>query len=154
MRWENFLDAMAETRLQDEYNQEVRACDIFVSLFMTKTGKFTEEEFDVALQSFKDKRKTTNLHVLQERQYFNKECKQGGSPVAWAFQDKLKELGHFHTRVRQFRAPQTSVQGPIGQAIGGGRLRNPPPAVEPLATIGTFVTVNDACLDKDGGPRN
>ncbi len=47
VRWENFLDAMSETRLQDEY-QEVRECDIFVSLFMTKTGTFTEEEFDVA----------------------------------------------------------------------------------------------------------
>ena len=42
-RWENFLDAMAEKRLQDEYNKKVRACDIFVSLFMTKTGKYTEE---------------------------------------------------------------------------------------------------------------
>ncbi len=50
VRWENFLDAMSETRLQDEYNQEVKACDIFVSLFFTKTGKFTEEEFDTALR--------------------------------------------------------------------------------------------------------
>jgi len=33
IRWENFLDAMSETRLQDEYNKEVRAADIFVSLF-------------------------------------------------------------------------------------------------------------------------
>src|SRR5206468_1813954 len=52
IRWENFLDAMSETRLQDEYNKEVRAADIFVSLFMTKTGKYTEEEFDVANQAF------------------------------------------------------------------------------------------------------
>ncbi|MEZ4659850.1 MAG: hypothetical protein R2911_20030 [Caldilineaceae bacterium] len=43
-RWENFLDAMSPTRLQDEYNKAIRACDIFVSLFMTKTGKYTEEE--------------------------------------------------------------------------------------------------------------
>src|SRR5690606_14407159 len=43
VRWENFLDAMSETRLQDEYNKEIRDCDIFVSLFFTKTGKFTVE---------------------------------------------------------------------------------------------------------------
>ena len=29
---------MSETRLQDEYNKAMRACDIFVSLFFTKTG--------------------------------------------------------------------------------------------------------------------
>ena len=52
-RWENFLDAMSETRLQDEYNKAVRECDVFVSLFFTKTGKFTEEEFDTAHHQFK-----------------------------------------------------------------------------------------------------
>jgi hypothetical protein len=36
-RWEHFLDAMSETRLQDEYNRAIRKCDVFVSLFFTKT---------------------------------------------------------------------------------------------------------------------
>ena len=44
---------MSETRLQDEYNKAVRDCDIFVSLFFTKTGRFTEEEFDTARSQFK-----------------------------------------------------------------------------------------------------
>ena len=44
---------MSETRLQDEYNKAIRACDVFVSLFFTKTGKFTEEEFDAAHEQFK-----------------------------------------------------------------------------------------------------
>lgn len=52
VRWENFLDAMSETRLQDEDIKEVRACDIFVSLFKTKAGKFTAEEFDIAFEQF------------------------------------------------------------------------------------------------------
>jgi hypothetical protein len=52
VRWENFLDAMTDTRLQDEYNREVRACDIFVSLFFTKAGLFTEEELDTAHRHF------------------------------------------------------------------------------------------------------
>jgi internalin A len=43
---------MSETRLQDECNKAIRDCDIFVSLFLTKTGKFTEEEFDVSHQQF------------------------------------------------------------------------------------------------------
>jgi hypothetical protein len=29
LRWENFLDAMSGTRLQEEYNEKVRNCDIF-----------------------------------------------------------------------------------------------------------------------------
>jgi hypothetical protein len=52
VRWEHFLDAVSKTRLQDEYNQALRDCDIVVSLFKTKVGKFTEEEFDVAWATF------------------------------------------------------------------------------------------------------
>ncbi len=38
--WENFLDAMSPTRLQDEYNKAIASCDIFVSLFHTKVGQY------------------------------------------------------------------------------------------------------------------
>jgi TIR domain len=51
VRWESFLDAMSETRLQDEYNKALRDCDIFVGLFFTKVGQFPEEEFDIAYRS-------------------------------------------------------------------------------------------------------
>jgi small GTP-binding protein len=54
IRWETSLDAMSVTRSQDEYNEGVRKSDIFVSLFKTKTGIYTEEEFDVAHTAFKD----------------------------------------------------------------------------------------------------
>ena len=43
--WEDFLDAMSATRLQDEYNKAITDCDVFVSLFKTKVGRYTEEEF-------------------------------------------------------------------------------------------------------------
>ena len=51
--WEDFLDAMSQTRLQDEYNMAIRECDIFVMLFWTKVGKYTEEEFETASGHFK-----------------------------------------------------------------------------------------------------
>ena len=54
---------MSETRLQDEYNKAICACDIFVCLFFTKTGKFTEEEFDIAHRQFKDSGKP-RIYVL------------------------------------------------------------------------------------------
>ncbi len=98
IRWENFLDTMSETRLQNEYNKAVEDCDIFVSLFFTKTGKFTEEEFDTAHRQFKKTGKpliytffkTTNgIDVSREiRKDLNS---------LWDFQDALAGLGHFYT---------------------------------------------------------
>ena len=38
--WEDFLDALSKTRLQDEYNKAIRECDIFVMLFWTKVGQY------------------------------------------------------------------------------------------------------------------
>jgi hypothetical protein len=49
--WEDFLDAVSKTRLQDEYNKAIRECDLFVMLFFTKVGQYTEEEFETAFGS-------------------------------------------------------------------------------------------------------
>jgi hypothetical protein len=96
-RWENFLDAMTQSRLQDEYNKAVKDCDIFVSLFSTKTGKFTEEEFDTAHQQFKDTGKpliytffkdtAVNVNTIQESDLLS----------LLKFKQRLKDLGHFYT---------------------------------------------------------
>lgn len=50
--WEDFIDAMSRTRLQDEYNAAIRAADIFVLLVHTKVGKYSAEEFDTAHAQF------------------------------------------------------------------------------------------------------
>jgi hypothetical protein len=97
VRWEKFLDAMGEEGLQEEYNKALRSCDIFVSLFLTKTGKYTEQEFDVAHQTFMD---TGKPHIYT---YFkNDAAAKGNAPredtlSLWAFQDKLKALKHYQT---------------------------------------------------------
>ena len=98
VRWENFLDAMSDTRIQDEYNDEVRACDIFVSLFFTKTGKFTEEEFDVAHRQFLE----SGGRQPQIFTFFkNGEIKMGNLSnevkTLLDFKEKLGKLGHFYT---------------------------------------------------------
>ena len=108
-RWENFLDAMSETRLQDEYNKAVRECDIFVSLFFTKTGKFTEEEFDTAHQQFEKNQKPLIYTFFK-----NADVKTGDISdevlSLLNFRKKLKSLGHYQTNYndiehlkRQFR---------------------------------------------------
>ncbi len=55
--WEEFIDAMVETRSQDRYNDAVAESDVVVCLFGTKAGKYTEEEFDVAHANFIEKGK-------------------------------------------------------------------------------------------------
>ena len=50
--WEDFLNAMSKTRSQDEYNKAIESCDVFVMLACTKVGKYTNEEFLVAVETF------------------------------------------------------------------------------------------------------
>ncbi|MGR8979129.1 MAG: COR domain-containing protein [Gammaproteobacteria bacterium] len=96
VRWENFLDAMSETRLQDEYNREVKACDIFVSLFFSKTGKYTGEEFDTAHRQFLAAGKPLIYTFFK-----NAPRKMGdiGDEILSLldFKKKLSQLGHFYT---------------------------------------------------------
>ena len=100
VRWENFLDAMSETRLQDEYNKKVRDCDVFVSLFMTKTGKYTEEEFDVAHQAFKKNGKPLIYTFFKDATVSTSASNRTDLESLWNFQKKLKQLGHFFTRYK------------------------------------------------------
>jgi hypothetical protein len=96
VQWEYFLDAIADTRLQSEYNKAIRECDIVLCLFFTKVGKYTAEEFDTAYQVFKDsgkpliwtyfKKASIDLDLITEE-----------INTLFAFKKKLSELGHFHT---------------------------------------------------------
>ena len=99
-RWENFLDAMSSKGLQEEYNEEVRKCDIFVSLFMTKTGKYTAKEFNVAWQSFEDTGKPLIYTYFRETNVPINKIDRDDLQSLWAFQDHLKELKHYRTEYK------------------------------------------------------
>ena len=53
--WEDYDAAYNDRRKQDEYNDQIKASDMFLALFHTKAGKFIIEEFDVATVEFKKK---------------------------------------------------------------------------------------------------
>jgi hypothetical protein len=91
--WEDYIDAMSATRLQDEYNKAVLGCDIFVLLAYTKVGKYTEEEFTKVFSQFQ----TTNKPFIFT--YFKEPIGDTSTkePSVKVFQDKLNSLGHFHT---------------------------------------------------------
>jgi len=97
IRWEHFFDAVSKKGLQNEYNEKVRKSDIFVSLFNSKVGKFTEQEFDVALEQFKATQ-SPNIYTY----FYNAPTTQGAlnredTMSLFNFQDKLKEQGHYYT---------------------------------------------------------
>jgi hypothetical protein len=97
--WEDFFDAMSRTRLQDQYNREIRDCDLFVMLFWTKVGPYTNEEFETAFGQFKETErpfvftyfKTTPISL-------DEQGRRNDIDSLFKFQDKLRALGHFQTK--------------------------------------------------------
>lgn len=98
VRWENFIDAMSATRLQDEYNQAVAGCDIFVMLFRTKVGKYTAEEFEKAFGQLKQNGKPWIYTYFHDAGVTLGSVDRAGMQSLWNFQDRLKALGHFQTK--------------------------------------------------------
>jgi hypothetical protein len=122
LRWENFLDAMSETRLQEEYNKEVRNCDIFLSLFKTKTGKYTEGEFDAAHRAFKDSGKPLIYAYFMKTIIPNDKRLREDLISLWNFQDKLSGLGHYHTHYTSIEDLKLQFQIQLDKLIEEGKL--------------------------------
>ncbi|MDJ0583175.1 GUN4 domain-containing protein [Crocosphaera sp.] len=94
--WEDFLDAMSQTRLQDEYNKVITECDLFVSLFLTKVGQYTEEEFDTAFGTFKENNKPL-IYTYFKDAPINLSRITTEINTLLKFKEKLSKLGHFYT---------------------------------------------------------
>jgi hypothetical protein len=95
--WEDFLDAMSKTRLQDEYNKVIRQCDVFVMLFCTKVGQYTEEEFETAFGQFKATDKPLIFTYFKDVEISTGSINKKDMESVWAFKEKLDALGHFYT---------------------------------------------------------
>lgn len=94
--WEDFLDAMSQTRLQDEYNNAIKTSDIFIMLFFSKVGKYTEEEFTTAYDQFKNTNRPFIFTYFKDALISSGEIGQEMISLL-DFQKKVKELGHFYT---------------------------------------------------------
>jgi hypothetical protein len=95
--WEDFLDAVSKTRLQDDYNKAIQECDIFVMLFFTKVGQYTEEEFETAFKQFKATNKPFIFTYFKDAEINTGSANKKDLMSLWAFQEKLSTLGHFYT---------------------------------------------------------
>ncbi|MBN7815639.1 hypothetical protein [Algoriphagus pacificus] len=96
VQWEEFLDSISDSRLQDEYNQAIRSCDIVVCLFFTKVGKYTEEEFDTAYDVFKKQGRPKIWTYFKDAPVNTGTLSEEVNSL-FAFKKKIGDLGHFYT---------------------------------------------------------
>jgi hypothetical protein len=87
---------MSKARSQDEYNKVICQCDVFVSLFSTKAGEYTDEEFEVAHRQFLSSGKPLIYTFFKDTEIRTSSAPRKDLQSLWAFQDKLKELEHFY----------------------------------------------------------
>jgi hypothetical protein len=95
--WEDFLDAVSQSRLQDEYNKAIRECDIFVMLFCTKVGQYTGEEFEIAFGQFQATNKPLIFTYFKDTEINTGSAVKKELTSLLAFQEKLTALGHLQT---------------------------------------------------------
>ena len=84
--WEDQEAFIDNRRTQDKYNDKIRKSDLFVVLFYKKAGKYTIEEFDVAMEEF-GKKGYPKVFVCCKALKKNKKV----TPELKAFKDKLNE---------------------------------------------------------------
>lgn len=124
--WEDFLDVMSRTRLQDECNRAIRECDLFVILFFTKVGQFTEEEFDTAFGQFQATGRPFILTYFKTAPVENPD--RADLQSLWAFQDKLKALGHYQTTYKNVEGLQHHFSQQLDKLAANGFIKFDPEA--------------------------
>lgn len=89
--WEDYDAAYNNRRKQDEYNEKVRESDMFLSIFHRVAGRFTIEEFDVAIEHF-------SHHASPKIYTYCKDLNPGEieTPELTEFKRRLlEEMGHY-----------------------------------------------------------
>ena len=116
--WEDFLDAMSKTRLQDDYNKMVKQSDIFISLFATKVGNFSEEEFEVAHTNFQEVGKPKYIFTYFKDVQINVSDMSIEDLISLEnFKGKLDKLGHFYTSYKSIEDLNRQLKNQLDKII-------------------------------------
>ncbi|CAN5782740.1 hypothetical protein BH24BAC1_BH24BAC1_40890 [soil metagenome] len=127
--WEDFLDAVSKTRLQDEYNQAIRESDIFLMLFFTKVGKYTEEEFETAFGKFKEKKKPFIFTYFKDAPISTGSINKDMLSLL-TFKEKLSQLGHFYSTYQNVEALQLKFGQQLEKLVANGFIEFNKPSGE------------------------
>jgi hypothetical protein len=125
VHWEDFLDAVSKTRLQDEYNEAIRKCDLFVMLFWTKVGPYTEEEFETALAQFKATSKPVIFTYFKDAPNIES-ANEDDLMSLLAFKKRLKNLGHFVTVYKNIDELKLHFNGQLDKLAASGFIEFKP----------------------------
>ncbi len=126
--WEDFIDALSKTRLQDEYNKSIKESDIFVMLFFTKVGKYTEEEFEIAFGQFKEKDKPV-VYTFFKNAPINSGDVNDEFQSVLDFKKKLSKLGHFYTVYKNIDDLKYQFSKQIKKLIKSGFIKTKLPLI-------------------------
>ena len=100
--WEDYAAAYNGMRKQDEYNERVRASDMFLALFHKKAGKFTIEEFNIARKAFDEQASPKIYTYIKDLEAGESESRE----LAEFKRLMLEELGHYWCRYSNFDTMQ------------------------------------------------
>ncbi|MCB1776378.1 MAG: SUMF1/EgtB/PvdO family nonheme iron enzyme [Candidatus Competibacteraceae bacterium] len=148
--WEDFLDVMSQTRLQDEYNQAIGECDLFVMLFFTKVGPYTEEEFETAFGQFKATHKPFIFTYFKDAPIHTGSINEDDVMSLLAFKKKLKALGHFATAYKNIDALKSHFNQQLDKLAASGFIEFKPEPSEKTVPGGVMAHGPEA---KAVGPR-
>jgi hypothetical protein len=140
--WEDFLDAVSKTRLQDEYNKAIRECDVFVMLFWTKVGQYTEEEFETAFGQFQATNKPFIFTYFKDVEISTGSANKKDLMSLGAFQEKLDALGHFYTRYKNINELNFHFDQQLDKLAASGFIEFKPDKREAAAPGGTTYQAN------------
>jgi hypothetical protein len=85
---------MSKDGLQSEYNKAVKESDIFLMLFFTKVGKYTEEEFETAFNQFTEGNKPRIYTFFKEDYILTGDIDEEINSLI-KFKKKLLKLKHY-----------------------------------------------------------
>jgi small GTP-binding protein len=92
--WEDGKHIGRSLRSQDNYNLEIKQCNLFVMLFYSKVGKYSFEEFELA-NSLLDEKGTPRMRIFQKDNNLPKNLSKADADSRYEFLEKLKKLEHF-----------------------------------------------------------
>jgi hypothetical protein len=118
--WEDFDDAMSPTRKQDDYNEALRQCDLFVMLYWTKVGKYTGEEFEAAHTQFKATERPLIYTYGKSAPIPTGAVNRRDMNSLLDFKDRLEALAHFPTPYDSVAALTGHFRGQLEDLVAKG----------------------------------
>jgi hypothetical protein len=113
LMWERFDAAYNGRRKQDEYNEQIGNCDIFIALFHTRAGMYSLEEVDCALDNFK-KSGTPKIYFYMKNLAPDEEETEELKKFK---QDYLQSLHHFPCRYDTYEGMKSTFMQQVEEYI-------------------------------------